>query len=487
MISENLPPTWRVKPLAELCKSIQPGFAQGTKNVEGGIIHLRMNNIGINFELNFDLVRKIKPTNEQLARYRLNKGDVIFNNTNSSELVGKSAIFNEDGIFLYSNHLTCLRPDSRQILSEWLLYYLRYRWMQRDFERICKKWINQAAVSSEKIQNLDVPTPPIETQNKIVGKLQSVLTSIEDKKKEIRMTIENNLNSLIDDTNSFKQRLKRSNNLEYQLLQSVLQQAFSGNYTEEFRAKHGVGKTKLQWILDAFRNKRSMKDHMPFTLNLEDKDLPRIPEDWLWTNIGSIAIFIGSGITPKGGKSVYVDKGVPFIRSQNVRKGKLDLEAVSYITPLLHEKMSRTHVRPLDVLLNITGASIGRSAWTPSNFRQANVNQHVCIIRTDNWVNAEYLSWWLNSSHIQNLILAIHKGETREGLNYRQIRALPFPLCATDEQNSIVSRINEKILEIEYIRQKTHAVLESYNHIMKYLDYLPRVILQNVLSGKLTF
>jgi type I restriction enzyme S subunit len=358
--------------------------------------------------------------------------------------------------------------------------------MQRDFERMCKKWVNQAAVSSEKIQSLRIPIPSMEIQGKIVEKLKRVLAPIEDKRQKIEKIVENNHSVLIDDTHSFKQRIKRSTNLEYQLLQLVLHEAFSGKYIIEHQAKQNTDKADLQLILEEIRkNKQLKKNDVPFPLTLEDDDLPKIPYGWLWTNIGSFATFIGSGVTPRGGRSVYVNSGIPFIRSQNVHKGTLDFEDISYITPQLHEKMSRTHVHPNDVLLNITGASIGRSAYVPSDFGQANVNQHVCIIRTGSWINPEYLSWWLNSSYIQNIILSIHKGETREGLNYSQIRSMPFPLSSIVEQNQTVSKINQKIMKIELVKRWTFAILESYKLIAIHLDYLPRVILENALSGKL--
>ena len=102
---DNPPENWQLKTIDE-CADIKPGFAQGQKNIQDGTIHLRMNNIGRNFQLNFDKVRTINATKKQLEKYRLEKGDVIFNNTNSTLLVGKSFLFNDEQICLYSNHLT---------------------------------------------------------------------------------------------------------------------------------------------------------------------------------------------------------------------------------------------------------------------------------------------------------------------------------------------------------------------------------------------
>jgi len=169
---DNPPKEWHIKPLEEISEEILPGFAQGNKNVSDGVIHLRMNNIGTNFTLNFDLLRKISPTVDQLKKYTLKKGDVVFNNTNSENLVGKSFLFDHEELCLYSNHLTRIRTNPKIIKPEWLLFYLRSRWLKRDFQQMCNKWINQAAVNSSKIKKLEIPIPPIKSQEKIISELE---------------------------------------------------------------------------------------------------------------------------------------------------------------------------------------------------------------------------------------------------------------------------------------------------------------------------
>ena len=173
------PDSWDIQKIENICQDIQPGFAEGKKNVKDGVIHLRMNNIGTNFDLNFGLIRTIDANKDQLKKYQLKQGDVIFNNTNSSKLVGKSAIFNDSKVCLYSNHLTRLRVKKELVLPEWLLFYFRARWLNGDFERMCNKWINQAAVNNNKIKNLEIPIPNLEIQKKIVGSLSNVSKNIE--------------------------------------------------------------------------------------------------------------------------------------------------------------------------------------------------------------------------------------------------------------------------------------------------------------------
>ena len=106
-----------------------------------------------------------------------------------------------------------------------------------------------------------------------------------------------------------------------------------------------------------------------------------VPAHWEMVALGYLATKFGSGVTPRGGATVYQEAGIPFLRSQNIHFDGLHLEGVARITPRLHQSLSNTHVKPGDVLLNITGASIGRVCFVPDHFSEGNVSQHVCIIR----------------------------------------------------------------------------------------------------------
>lgn len=174
-----------------------------------------------------------------------------------------------------------------------------------------------------------------------------------------------------------------------------------------------------------------------------------LPEGWEWMELGNLVSFVGSGVTPKGGKNVYLKEGIPFIRSQNVYPDGLRLEDVAYVTKELHAEMNRTHIRAGDVLLNITGASIGRSTFVPESLGEANVNQHVCILRPLNIITPKFLSAFLNSNNGQDQIMEAQSGVTRQGLNYTQVRALQIPVPPLPEQERIVNRIEELFSDLE--------------------------------------
>ena len=194
--------------------------------------------------------------------------------------------------------------------------------------------------------------------------------------------------------------------------------------------------------------------------------------------IEDLTDFIGSGVTPKGGRDNYFKEGIPFIRSMNVYPDGLYLEDLAYITIEMHNEMSRTKIKERDVLLNITGASIGRATYVPIGFGEGNVNQHVCILRCNDRIIPEYLSIYINSNIGQAYIMGTQTGMTRQGLNYSQVRAMPVPIPNTKEQKEIV-------LKVESLLNVADRIEASYKTLQEKIDPLPQAILNKAFRGEL--
>lgn len=158
---------------------------------------------------------------------------------------------------------------------------------------------------------------------------------------------------------------------------------------------------------------------------------------------------VGSGVTPRGGAEVYKSEGIPLFRSQNVTNEGLLLEDIAYIDEEVHQSMSGTHLKAGDVLLNITGASIGRCYYLPKNFKEGNVNQHVCIIRPKNNVIPQFLYYNLISDDGQRKIDLSQTGANREGLTKEDICNFRFVIPSLDEQSRIVSYLDSKTAAID--------------------------------------
>ena len=140
-MSDQLPQGWVSTPVKRVIDDFQPGFASGEKNVEGGVAHLRMNNIGLDGKLVLDLVRTV-PKKLAKPRHDLSPGDVLVCTTNSGALVGKCAHFDLPGRYAFSNHLTRLRPKRDVIDGRFLRWNLWLHWKRGVFDDKCKHWVN---------------------------------------------------------------------------------------------------------------------------------------------------------------------------------------------------------------------------------------------------------------------------------------------------------------------------------------------------------
>lgn len=181
------------------------------------------------------------------------------------------------------------------------------------------------------------------------------------------------------------------------------------------------------------------------------------PMGWKVVKLEKFTTLVSSGSTPKGGQSSYLDNGeIRFIRSQNVRMNQMKYDGIYFISEEVYIKMKRTQVQYDDVLLNITGASIGRTAIYKDTTR-ANVNQHVCIIRLNEQLNNIYLNYFLSADSFQNRILANQSGATREALNFSQIKQFNISYPPLKLQNKFASIVEK----IELIKEKENKKLES--------------------------
>jgi type I restriction enzyme, S subunit len=189
--------------------------------------------------------------------------------------------------------------------------------------------------------------------------------------------------------------------------------------------------------------------------------LVQIPAHWTLTREKFATTKIGSGKTPKGGAEIYASEGVPFIRSQNVLFEGLSLGEVVFISEETDSEMANSRVLPGDVLLNITGASIGRCCAVPKRFERGNVNQHVCILRPDeSRITTEFLNAFLRSDVGQIQIFAGEEGISREGLSFEDAGNFAITLPPLHEQRAIVSYLSAETAKLDALRAATERTID---------------------------
>ena len=198
-----------------------------------------------------------------------------------------------------------------------------------------------------------------------------------------------------------------------------------------------------------------------------------IPDGWCWTTIEDVCSKIGSGSTPKG--SNYSKEGIPFFRSQNVQNDGIVLSDIKYISDEVHQSMIGTEVVANDLLLNITGGSLGRCAVVPRDFDIGNVSQHVCILRTV-LVKPEYLHCFILSSFFSKSMKITGSG--REGLPKYNLEKMLLPLPPIQEQERIV-------VEAKRLQNNIDKIDTCNGNLVELISQTKSKILDLAIHGKL--
>ncbi len=199
-------------------------------------------------------------------------------------------------------------------------------------------------------------------------------------------------------------------------------------------------------------------------LNVPPLRFPEFSGEWKMCTIGELTTKVGSGVTPRGGEAVYKTEGHPFVRSQNVGLGNLLLDDIAFIDEETHLRQKNTELQFNDVLLNITGASIGRSALVDKQIVGGNVNQHVCIIRTKENLVPSFICSFLLSNYGQRQIDSFQAGGNRQGLNFEQIKSIKITIPSKDEQIKIAKllrAIDERIATQNKIIDKLQSLIKG--------------------------
>ena len=367
-------------------------------------------------------------TKEEIERFRLERGDVVI--TKDSETwddIGVPSLVTEPSTDLISGyHLAILRPGP-DVYGPYLFWALQSKPTTYQFH-IEAKGVTRYGLSHNGIQAISIPLPPLPEQATIVRYLDDA-----DQRIRAYVSAKERLIALMEETR-----------------QALIQQAVTRGLDPNVRLKPS-GADRLG----------------------------DVPAHWRIVKLGLLATKFGSGITPRGGATVYQESGVPFLRSQNIHFDGLKLEGVARITPDLHTELSSSHVQARDVLLNITGASIGRVCTVPQDFGEGNVNQHVCIIRPKpDAITNTYLCAYLSTPMMQKEIHVEQSGASREGLTLQSIKDFQITVPPMHEQQLISERVTETNETI------FGMVSQARRQINLIEEYRTRLI-ADVVTGKL--
>ena len=453
-----------------------------------GTIVLRSSNIQ-NGEIELsDIVRVDKTLSSNIL---VKQGDLLICARNGSKkLVGKCALIrNLPEPMAFGAFMAIFRCE----FNEYVRIFIESPIYRRNLEGVSTTTINQ--ITQDNLKNTYIPLPPLAEQHRIVAKVDELMALCDkleaqrtDNLKTHQVLVKTILETLIQaaDDQEFQASWSRmfshfdtlfctDDSIE-QLKETILQLAIMGKLVRQdpndepaSELIKKIGKEKEQIINDGeIRKQNSLPE-----IKEEEKPFD-LPEGWTFVRLGMIANRIGSGSTPRGGNESYVSEGILFLRSQNIWNHGIELDDVVFITKETHEKMSNTKVYPNDILLNITGGSLGRSAIFPYEYQEANVSQHVTIIRPTNLHTTSYLHFCILSPYIQNLIWGRQVGANREGLSKKILELFEIPFPPLREQQRIVAKIGELFTLCDSLKE---SILKSEH--TKHL--LSKTIVENAI------
>ncbi|ELZ1649758.1 restriction endonuclease subunit S [Cronobacter sakazakii] len=373
--------------------------------------------------------------------------------------IGKT-VFNTLGEVHIARQIMAIRNFSKKLDTGFLKI-----WLDGFVSQLVEKSKSMIpGFSRDDLELAAYPVLPIEEQSRIVAKVEELMALCDklEAQQQARRILQNALRQstlqAVAKTTSPHElqstwtrlaenfgRLFHSPEDVGQLRDLILDLAVHGLLVEQSEADEPIN----NWLADvtatkaALAKQKLIAKQTAMTALSEDEHPFSLPKGWAFVRLGQITNKIGSGSTPRGGRDVYVKKGIPFLRSQNVWNDGLHLDDIACITTEEHERMSGTAVLGNDVLLNITGASLGRCTLVPSEFGEANVSQHVTIIRLTDPQVCEYLHICILSPYTQSMIWERQVGMAREGLSKKVLEQFEIPLPPIAEQHRIVALVKE--------------------------------------------
>ncbi len=409
----------------------------------------------------------------ELSAFEVKPNDIIIS---CSGTVGKVAVAPEGmerGIINQALLKICLNEDV--LLNSYFKILFPAFYMKTETLSDLKGTAQKNMASVDTLKKEPFPLPPLDEQTRIVEKFEELMILCDqlEQQQENSITahqtlVETLLSALTSagEKGEFNQAWSRiaehfdtlftTEHSIDQLKQTILQLAVMGKLVPQDPSDEpaSVLLAKIFEEKESLIKNKIINKEKPFPpVSKEEEHFP-LPSGWSYVRLGSVCSKMGSGSTPRGGKSAYVDSGVPFLRSQNVWNDGLRMDDIAYITHETHEKMRSTHVYPGDVLLNITGASLGRSVIFPQSIETANVSQHVTIIRLVEKQMGNFIHLGILSPLVQQLVWGRQVGMAIEGLSKKVLEQFEFPIPPLSEQKRIVAKVDELMLLCDQLKER---------------------------------
>jgi len=368
--------------------------------------------------------------------------DIIFAKITPCMENGKIAITRglKNGIGFGSTeyHVVRLYPEFSR---EFYFHYLISEEFRKKAKTQMKGTAGQLRVSTDYLQNVMVPVPPLNEQKRIVAKIEELF-------------------SLVD---SAKENLEKTKILLKQYRQSILKHAFEGKLVPQ-----DPNDEPASVLLEKIK-----KENPNFQ---ESEILFDIPNNWMWIRIDNICSKINDGTHYSPHNDSHGE--IPYITAKNIRPNKIDMTNITYVSKKIHDEIySRCNPVRGDILYTKDG-TIGYSAVNEFDFEFSLLSSVSLIKPTKNLVVPYFLSHYLNSPANYYRLTGKITGTALRRIILQRIKEIPVPLCPLNEQKRIVAKIEESFSIIEKNEKLVDSLLLQYSQIKN-------SILKQAFEGKL--
>lgn len=189
--------SWKLKKLKEVCFGFKYGSSAKSDDI-GKVAVLRMGNLQ-NGKLDLSDL-KFSNNEAEIKKYCLKNGDVLFNRTNSPELVGKTSIYKNQIPAVYAGYLIKIENDQSKLVSEYLNYFMNTNQVKIWCNEVKSDGVSQSNINAQKLSNLKIPLPPMLEQQEIVYRIESFSTKadkIEEKYKALKAKVATLLQAIL--------------------------------------------------------------------------------------------------------------------------------------------------------------------------------------------------------------------------------------------------------------------------------------------------
>ena len=480
-MSENrekqLPSGWRETQLGELLTVLRGvSYKKQDATAEPApekIPILRATNIDA--KLNFDNL--VYVPQEYVSEIQLlNPGDIVIAaSSGSRHVVGKAAALTVPWVGSFGAFCYGLRPYLQETASYISLFLQTSTY--RDYVSALSAGVNINNLRREHIEGVPLPVPPLNEQHRIVeeierrfSQLDAGVAALERAKANLKSYRASMLQAACEGRLvPTEAELTRTEVREYEpadrLLTRILNERRATWEAKQLAKMEAQGKAPKD-------DKWKAKYKEP--AGPDTSELPELPEGWVWATWEQLSTRVTVGhVGPM--RHEYVQDGVPFLRSQNVRENRFDPTGLLYISPTFHKRLSKSTLHPGDLVV-VRSGGVGVTCVIPESLGEANCSDLV-IIQKPLGLNSQYGSFFMNSVAKRD-VEAGQVGIALTHFNTRSVATLSVAVPPLVEQRRIVTEVEDRLSILDKLEAATIANL-------KRADRLRQAILKQAFEGKL--